>query len=57
MITQKLITPTSAVIVRHNRGYVAHVRFADKQFDIDLSSKSKHYLYELIESYCERVNI
>lgn len=51
-----MIAPQSGIIVRHKRGYVAHLRFADKQYDVDLSSKSKHYLYELIVGYWTRIN-
>jgi hypothetical protein len=58
MITsQQALTPSSVVIVKHHKGYVAHVRFANSKHDIDLSSKNKYYLYELVEGYVEKINL
>ncbi|CAB4182810.1 hypothetical protein UFOVP1439_43 [uncultured Caudovirales phage] len=50
------IDPTSVVIVRWPKGFVAHVRFADVTYDIDMSSHNKNYLYEAIERYWKKIN-
>lgn len=46
----------SIVIVKRPMGYVAHLRFADRAKDIDLSAGSHSVIYYLIEKYIDNQN-
>ena len=51
-----MIDPTSVVVVRWAKGFVAHVRFADSQYDIDISSHNKNYLHDAVERHWRKIN-
>jgi hypothetical protein len=42
---------TSIVITKHEKGYIASLRFTDSRYDIDLSSSVHYLIYEHIEKY------
>lgn len=41
--------PSSVVITTRPKGYVAHIRYADPKFDVDISHIDKYWLYQLID--------
>jgi hypothetical protein len=43
--------PTSVVIVRFPRGWVAHIRFEDSSRDEDISSNFRYILDSRIDAY------
>ena len=50
------IEPTSVVIVRWPRGWVAHVRFDNERLNADISNTHKEYLYSAVERYVRSIN-
>ena len=51
-----MIDPISVVVVRWPKGFVAHVRFEDSQYDIDISSHNKNYLHDAVERHWRKIN-
>lgn len=51
-----MIDPVSVVVIRWAKGFVAHVRFANSQHDIDISSHNKNYLYDAVERHWRKIN-
>ena len=46
--------PTSVVVVRWPRGWVAHIRFDDKKLDETISAPTRHVLDYKIKQYFGR---
>lgn len=45
----------SIVIVRNEKGWIAHLRFADSKRDCDIGHTYKPLLYDEIEDYVNKV--
>lgn len=44
----------SAVVVRHPKGFVAHLRFKNEKDDIDLSANNQKLIDVLVDRYIRR---